>query len=80
MCERKSVYVLRGGEESPPLRLPRGGVSLRVLIYDEEEGGVRGRPELEDNDLQLHISFCISMGGVSCDIQVVNLQKIRVRV
>ena len=45
------MYVLLGGEASPEDPLRKGGVSLR-LLWEDEEGGVLGRAELEDNDLE----------------------------
>jgi len=47
--EIKSVYVLRGGDAKPDIPLI-GGVLLLALCEDEE-GGVLGRFELEDREL-----------------------------
>lgn len=57
MCDKKSVYVRRGGEERPEGPLFKGGVSLRVL-KEEEDGGVRGLPEL-DRDLGVKHQCCL---------------------
>ena len=52
MRDKKSVYVLRGGEAKPEGPRFNGGVSLRPL-YDVEDGGVLGRVELELKDLAI---------------------------
>jgi len=43
------VYVLLGGEASPEDARWNGGVSF---LWEEEEGGVLGRAELEDRELE----------------------------